>query len=135
MKIIEDSKEKIVVKASVPKRKFATDPPKSMDILDVIQFLKTKDIAVSESDCTNPTILGNYADNLPLSWEFVFIKKKALTPAPKVDKVTVEVNKTAEQKTSAPTTTKSTTSSRRRRRARVPTPKKENQLLRTKTVE
>ena len=70
-----------------------------------------------------------------MSWEFVFIKKKALTPAPKVDKVTVEVNKAAEPKASAPTTTKSTTSSRRRRRARVSTPKKENKLLGTETVE
>tara|TARA_A100001011_G_C13857274_1_gene653395 strand:- start:93 stop:527 length:435 start_codon:yes stop_codon:yes gene_type:complete len=127
--------DRIVVKASVSKRKLASDPLETIELGDVLVFLRDQGIDVGNYTSEQDLVLGNNADNLSLSGEFIFVSTKVLTPAPKVDKVVVEEKEFAAESKPASATTKSTTSSRRRRRTRASTTKKEDQLLGTETLE
>ena len=139
MKISKNDGSKIVVDVRVKKRKLATDPYETVDLGDVIKFLEKEGINVSEDyTCENQDVIGNHAENIPLSGQFVFSKKivkKSLTSPAKsdtVEEVKEEVVPSPEPKV---VSTKPATTSRRRRRTRGARTKEENKLLGTKTVE
>lgn len=134
MKISKNDENKIIVDVKVKTRKLATDPYESISLGDVIQFLESKNIDVLNNYvCDQELTIGNHADNLPLSGQFIFFKKKTLTSAPKTDTVEeVQEEVKPEPKT---VSTKSATTGRRRRRTRATRPKEENKLLGTETVE
>ncbi len=139
MKISKNDGSKIVVDVRVKKRKLATDPYETVDLGDVIKFLEKEGINVSEDyTCENQDVIGNHAENISLSGQFVFSKKivkKSLTSPAKsdtVEEVKEEVVPDPEPKV---VSTKPATTSRRRRRTRGARTKEENKLLGTKTVE
>ncbi len=134
MKISKNDGNNIVVDVRVKTRKLATDPYESIDFGDVVKFLEGEGIDVlNDYVCEKKLVVANHAENLPLSGQFVFSKKKTLTLAPKADTVEeVQEEVKPEPKT---VSTKPATTSRRRRRSRATRSKEENKLLGTETVE
>mgnify|MGYP001317111267 CR=1 FL=1 len=130
-----DDSNRLVVQASVTRRKFAADPVETIELGDVIVFLKEQGIDVQQNYvCQQQTTVGNNAENHPLSAQFVFLSTKTLTSTQKTDTVNAEV-KESKVPPAPKSTTKSTSGSRRRRRSRASTAKKTDQLLGTQTLE
>jgi hypothetical protein len=123
MKIeIIEKEETVVVRATIPRRKYAKDPNVHVDASNIRDFLNENN--VNFGNCIKDNVLANYTASPKLEGDWVFINPNK----PKIVVKTESEKETNEESEPAKPTTK-------RRRRRRPATTAKDQFLGTEDME
>ena len=132
VEIVENTPKKVVVMATIPRKKLANDRSIFADFNSVKDALMSDhNVRVAGWDCTEQSVLCNYTDTPVLSARFVFEDASSAPTTKTSTKNNLKSKLT--NTTSSDTITKKTTV--RKSRRRVSSTTKENKLLGTENLE